>query len=121
MRPPWRTAPPRSHLAVAAGLEPAHLLLNRQAPYPLGRGTEQLKRAACGQSGEGQRQGLAPGAGKGRVRSLAQEELVSPYYGELNEYWDSRGDDVMLRSDESNAAWAERFVKIDALLQSMSS
>ena|SRR5437773_9685997 len=40
MRPPWRTAPPRSHLAVAAGLEPAHLLLNRQVPYPLGYATK---------------------------------------------------------------------------------
>jgi hypothetical protein len=50
------------------------------------------------------------------VKVLSREELTSPFYSELNEFWDSRGD-VMLRSDETNAAWASRFMGIDALLQ----
>jgi hypothetical protein len=35
----WETPPPRNELAVAAGFEPAHLLLNRQVPYQLGYAT----------------------------------------------------------------------------------
>lgn len=50
------------------------------------------------------------------VKVLSREELERPFYPDLNEFWDSRGD-VMLRSDEPNAAWAMRFAEIDARLQ----
>jgi hypothetical protein len=48
---------------------------------------------------------------------MAREELARPFYSERHEYWESLGNDVILRSDESNAAWARRLLDIDALLQ----
>jgi hypothetical protein len=78
-------------------------------PHPFTRGKAWILSGPCA--------GLTPGGRLLDVRSLAREELVSPFFSELNEYWDSLGNDVMLRSDESNAAWARRFVEIDAVLQ----
>lgn len=78
-------------------------------PHPFTRGKGWILSGACA--------GGTPGGRLLGVKTLAREELASPFYSELNEYCDSRGNEVMLRSDESNVAWAKRFVEIDAALQ----
>ena len=78
-------------------------------PHPFTRGKGWILSGPCA--------GGTPGGRLLGVRSLAREDLASPFYSELNEYWDSRGKDVMLRSDEFNVGWGKRFMEIDALLQ----
>jgi hypothetical protein len=78
-------------------------------PHPFTRGKAWILSGPCDS-------GTAGGRLLG-VRTLAREELASPFYTERDEYWASRGNNWFLRTSDSNVEWAKRFVEIDAILQ----